>query len=264
MNNKFPIILLCIISFSFSDDFIIDVGKIKHEYNNIKFNYNEDNDVSIDFNIGSFLLSTTRSDFEFSDLEENMAIHLGPSNIKIKNFEVNINNHFPRNEVNFKIGSLKFDVKEFDFSINNEEPYFGNINASFSADKVRLDLSKVRHFPPEVDEALKQIGFPLKTIEIKKSSVKLLYNKSNKVKFDLDGTTGFGRIKLNIIANINRHNQEDIEFSKFQITISNLSREIKELLAKQQAESGVAFPMRGGSFTFDIKDMLNSQIKDEN
>ena len=26
---------------------IIDVGKIKHEYNNVKFNYNEDNDLSI-------------------------------------------------------------------------------------------------------------------------------------------------------------------------------------------------------------------------
>tara|TARA_B100000700_G_scaffold330568_1_gene457498 strand:+ start:264 stop:1070 length:807 start_codon:yes stop_codon:yes gene_type:complete len=258
--RKFKLIwfvYLFIFSSALGDEVTFKIGNVKYDYTDLELTYTG-RDATGTFSVGKFSFSTMDSGFEFNDFNENARLDVGPSKLVLQNLKLNFLENYTRNNIEFDLGTLRFDITECDFDvIRGEQPSINSFNAKFSTNNINLDLSNVSNFPPEIDAFLQQIGMPINKISITRANINTSYNNRNLFKFDLNGITSLANFNIDIQATINEQYPEKSNYQAFKLTISNLSKESQAMLALMQAQSGVVIPMQNGSITFDIKDMLN-------
>ena len=107
---------LLFITFIFTEDFSYKIGKIKLDYNNVEFTFN-DRSTTANFNLKKLLLSTSDTDFFIDNNGDNAILHIGPSKLSIQGLVFSFFNHYSQNNFEFNLGNLNFDIYECDFDV---------------------------------------------------------------------------------------------------------------------------------------------------
>ena len=261
-SNKAILFMLYILFFTFlfSEKFDFSIGNLKYDYSNLKFSYfGNEGDASL--SIGKFSLSTQNSEFQFSETNEDIVIKIGPSKLILQNVLVNLFERNTRNNIKFNLGSLKFDIMNLSLDASNtDRPNINTLNTKFSTSNLTLDLSQVSALPQETKAIFEQLGISVDQVSINRATISASYNQQNTLSFDLDAVTSLANLKINIKADVDEVNPNLLSnFQMFKVTLSNLSLEMRSIVALFQAQSGLVMPMKNGSITFDVRDILNNR-----
>ena len=273
INNKLHSILFILMmgTFLFSERGSFSVGNIKYDYNNVEFSFSE-RDISMKFDIGKVQFSTSNTGFEFIDdgPYESLSLKIGPSKVLLQNIDYEVTyrdyyNDYTTNNAKFNLGTFRFDLNEFevDYSDNgpgDDIPEINSLNTKLTTNNITLDLSGVR-FDRYTEERLRQLGNFNRELKLNRATISANYS-SNQFKFSVDAMTSLGNLKINFMASINEYNPELSVCQAAIVTISNLSPEAQNLINLIQAENpSVLLPMVNGSITFDLKDMINAEMR---
>ena len=251
--------IVCIsISLGYSHQGSFKIGNIKYDYNNLEFSFSQEpGDVT--FKIGKFSLSTSNTSASFSD-RTGGDINIGPSKVQIQNISLDAYNRETRENIDFNLGSFRFDLNQFSFDLDDyENPNLKDLafNMKLTASNIILDLSQVKSFPPDIQQIFDQIG-NIDKLALNRATINTSYNSSRLFRFDVDGMTSLANIKITVSAIVDEIYPEKTQFQACTLTISNLSPEVNKMIAMIQTQTGFPIPMANGSITFDIKDMLNA------
>ena len=253
------IIMICFyISLAYSQQGSFKIGNIKYDYNNLEFSFSQEpGDVT--FKIGKFSLSTSNTSASFSE-RKGGDINIGPSKVQIQNVTLDAYNRATRENIDFNLGSFRFDLNQFSFDLDDyESPNLKDLafNMKLTASNIILDLSQVKSFPPDIQQIFDQIG-NIDKLALNRATINTSYNSSRLFRFDVDGMTSLANIKITVSAIVDEIYPEKTQFQACTLTISNLSPEVNKMIAMIQTQTGFPIPMANGSITFDIKDMLNA------
>ena len=254
--NLLKYFFLIFITFIFSEDFSYKIGKVKLDYNNIEFTFN-DRSTSANFNVKKLLLSTSDTDFFIDNKGNNAILHVGPSKLSIQGLTFNFFNNYSQEQVQFNLGNLNFDVYECDFDvIRGREPRINIFNSKFSLNNIHLDLSNFK-LEGEIESFFRRIGTRIDQLTINRATVSVSYNRTNKLKINLNGSTNLGNIKIDILGTINQQYPEHSSFQVFDIKITNLSDDLKRIIRTYELETGNRIPFKNGNITLDLKNQFN-------
>tara|TARA_B100000674_G_scaffold407150_1_gene354263 strand:+ start:376 stop:1182 length:807 start_codon:yes stop_codon:yes gene_type:complete len=250
--------IFCLISLVFTQEGSFKSGNIKYEVNNLEFLFS-DKVADVSFKLGKFSTSNSNQSIFVSN-DGSADLSLGPSKIQIQNMFIDILNKNTRENVEFNLGSFRFDVNKFDFEMNDfYKPSLEDLvfNMKLTASNIILDLSQIKSFPADVQQIFEQIG-TIDELALNRATINTSYNSSKLFRFDVDGMTSLANIKITISAIVDEIYPEKTQFQACSLTISNLSPEVNKMVAMIQTQTGFPIPMANGSITFDVKDMLNA------
>jgi len=248
--------LLISITFIFSEDFSYKIGKVKLDYNNIEFTFS-DRRTTANFNLKKLLLSTSNTDFFVDNKGDNAILHVGPSKLAIQGLTFNFFNNYSQDNFEFNLGNLTFDIYECDFDvIKGQEPRINVFNSKFSLSNINLDLSNF-NINGEVEDFFRRMGTRINKLTINRATVSVSYNKTNKLKINLNGTTNLGNIKIDVLGTINQQHPEHSNFQIFEIKLTNLSDELKRIIRTYEFETGNQIPIQNGSLVLDLKNQFS-------
>ena len=251
-------IISCLLSLAFTQEGSFKIGNIKYDYNNLEFSFSErEADVSI--KIGKFSMSTSNTSAGFSN-NGSGDISIGPSKVQIQNVFIDAFNKSTRENLEFDLGSFRFNLNQFNFDIDDiDNPDLEDLafNMKLTASNIILDLSQIRSFPPDVQQIFEQIG-TIDELALNRATISTSYNSSKLFRFDVDGMTSLANIKITVSAIVDEKYPEKTQFQACSLTISNLSPEVNKIVSMIQTQTGFPIPMTNGSITFDVKDMLNA------
>ena len=252
----FKYLLLLFITFIFTDDFSYKIGKIKLDYNNIEFTFS-DKSTTANFNLKKLLLSTSDTDFFIDNKGNNAILHIGPSKLSIQGLNLNFFNNYSQDNFEFNLGNLNFDIYECDFDvIKGREPRINLFNSKFSLSNINLDLSNF-NIDGEIGNFFHRMGTRIDKLTINRATVTVSYNRTNKLKINLNGSTNLGNIKIDILGTINQKYPEHSNFQVFDIKLTNLSDELKRIIRTYEFETGNRIPLQNGAIVLDLKNQFN-------
>ena len=259
-------IVFLLIAFIFSSEQVeFSVGSAKHDYSNIDFTY-KGSDGFVNFSLRKLTVSTTNSHTEFSENRSSLVnfIEAGPSKILLQGLSIDLHDNYSNNNIKFDLGSVSLDVLDFDVGFRVDDydpdpiPDIDGFNIRFKISNLKLDLSRVLNFPRDVDMMLRDIGIRPDEFNITRGSINTSFNRTNNFILNLDGYTSMGSIDIQVQAKINQQDPNKSVFQACKLVISNLSDEMKTAIENIQIKTGVVIPLKNGSISYDIKDMLNS------
>jgi hypothetical protein len=101
------------------------------------------------------------------------------------------------------------------------------------------------------------MGTRIDKLTINRANVTVSYNRTNKLKINLNGSTNLGNIKIDILGTINQQYPEYSNFQTFEIKLTNLSDELKRIIRTYEFETGNRIPLQNGSIILDLKNQFN-------
>tara|TARA_B100000676_G_C17974803_1_gene785482 strand:- start:68 stop:877 length:810 start_codon:yes stop_codon:yes gene_type:complete len=247
---------LLFITFIFTEDFSYKIGKIKLDYNNVEFTFN-DRSTTANFNLKKLLLSTSDTDFFIDNKGDNAILHIGPSKLSIQGLVFSFFNHYSQNNFEFNLGNLNFDIYECDFDvIKGREPRINLFNSKFSLSNITLDLSNF-NITGQIEDFFRRMGTRIDKLTINRATVTISYNQTNKLKINLSGSTNLGNIKIDVLGTMNQQYPEYSNFQVFDIKLTNLSDELKRIIRTYEFETGNRIPLQNGNIVLDLKNQFN-------
>lgn len=247
---------LLFITFIFTEDFSYKIGKIKLDYNNVEFTFN-DRSTTANFNLKKLLLSTSDTDFFINNKGDNAILHIGPSKLSIQGLVFSFFNHYSQNNFEFNLGNLNFDIYECDFDvIKGREPRINLFNSKFSLSNITLDLSNF-NITGQIEDFFRRMGTRIDKLTINRATVTISYNQTNKLKINLSGSTNLGNIKIDVLGTMNQQYPEYSNFQVFDIKLTNLSDELKRIIRTYEFETGNRIPLQNGNIVLDLKNQFN-------
>ena len=247
---------LLFITFIFTEDFSYKIGKIKLDYNNVEFTFN-DRSTTANFNLKKLLLSTSDTDFFINNKGDNAILHIGPSKLSIQGLVFSFFNHYSQNNFEFNLGNLNFDIYECDFDvIKGREPRINLFNSKFSLSNITLDLSNF-NITGQIEDFFRRMGTRIDKLTINRATVTISYNQTNKLKINLSGSTNLGNIKIDVLGTMNQQYPEYSNFQIFDIKLTNLSDELKRIIRTYEFETGNRIPLQNGNIVLDLKNQFN-------
>ncbi|MAA51069.1 MAG: hypothetical protein CMG76_00820 [Candidatus Marinimicrobia bacterium] len=251
-------IIFYLISLVFTQEGSFKSGNIKYDVNNLEYIYS-DRLVDVSFKLGKFSISNSSQSVIVSN-NGYTDISLGPSKIQIQNMFIDVLNKNNRENIEFDLGSFRFDVNKFDFEMNDiYKPDLEDLvfNMKLTASNIILDLSQIKSFPPDVQQIFEQIG-TIDELTLNRATINTSYNSSKLFRFNVDGMTNLANVKITVSAIVNEMFPEKTQFQACSLTLNNLSPELNKMVSMIQTQTGFPIPMTNGSITFDVKDMLNA------